>query len=217
MARLEGKTAFVTAAAAGIGRASAIAFANEGARVIAADIDEGGLDRLKGDCDGIETIELDVMNRTSIQDCASIFSTADILMNVAGWVASGSILECSKEDWDRSMAINVTSMYETCRAFLPAMLTRKSGSIINVSSVVSSVSASAATPFVPGPSTHHRCMTGSPPPVTSKKAMADFKARQPMRRLGTPNELANLAIYLASDESGFTTGTTNMIDGGWST
>lgn len=246
MARLEGKTAFVTAAAAGIGRASILAFAAEGARVIAADIDQDGLARLEADADGIETLVLDVTDQAAIQSAAAAYPATDVLMNVAGWVANGSILECTRDDWDRSLAINVTSMYETCRAFLPAMLDRGAGSIVNISSVVSSekgapnrfaygaskagvigLTKSIAADFVgrgircnaicPGtvdsPSLHDRlAATGD-----FDKAMTAFKARQPMGRLGTPEEVASLAVYLASDESGFTTGSVNMIDGGWST
>lgn len=246
MNRLQGKTAFVTTAAAGIGRACAEALVREGANVIASDIDDKGIAELSEQFDLVHAHKMDVTNPETIFSAAEAFPDVDILINVAGWVANGSILECDRADWDRSILINLTSMYETCRAFLPSMLDSNTGSIVNISSVVSSVKG-APNRFAYGSSKAGvigltksiaadfvgkgvRCNAICPGTVDSPSlrvrlketgdfdaAIASFKARQPMGRLGTPEEVASLSVYLSSDESSFTTGTVNMIDGGWST
>jgi 2-keto-3-deoxy-L-fuconate dehydrogenase len=243
--RLAGRTALVTAAGQGIGRASAEAFARERARVIATDRDAALLASL----DGCETHVLDVTDGPGIIAFAAAIGAIDVLFNCAGVVANGTILECSEEDWDRSVDLNAKGMYRVIRAFLPGMLERGRGSIINMSSVASSVTGvpsrfaygaskaavigmtkSIAKDFVargircnaicPGtvesPSLHARIRaqataTGTPEP----EVLAAFRARQPMGRLGRAEEIAALAVYLASDESAFTTGAVHVIDGGW--
>lgn len=242
MARLDGKTAFVTAAARGIGRATAQAFALEGAMVIATDIDGAALETLQGD--GIETHVLDVRDRSAITGLVKDKSP-DILFNGVGFVHHGTVLECSPEEWHFSWDVNVTSMYSMISAVLPGMLERGSGSIINMSSVASSIKGapnrfaygttkaavigltkSVAADFVtqgircnaicPGtvdtPSLADRINAFEDP----ESARAAFIQRQPMGRLGTAEEVAMLAVYLASDESSFTTGSISLIDGGWS-
>jgi len=242
---LEGKKAFVTAAAQGIGRETARAFANEGASVLATDINGEGLESLSAEAQNIEIACLDV---TRPDDIAAVFRDRpafDVVFNCAGYVATGSILECARDDWARSFAINVDSMYEICRACLPGMLENGGGSIINVSSVASSIKGvpnrfaygatkaavigltkAIAADFV---RQAIRCNAICPGTVQSpslderlaatgnyEQARADFVARQPMGRLGDPREIAALAVYLASDVAGFTTGQTHVIDGGWS-
>lgn len=242
---LEGKKAFVTAAAQGIGRETARAFASEGASVLATDINGEGLESLSADRQNMEIACLDV---TRPDDIAAVFRDRpafDVVFNCAGYVATGSILECGRDDWARSFTINVDSMYEICRACLPGMLENGGGSIINVSSVASSIKGvpnrfaygatkaavigltkAIAADFV---RQAIRCNAICPGTVQSpslderlaatgnyEQARADFIARQPMGRLGDPTEIAALAVYLASDVSGFTTGQTHVIDGGWS-
>jgi 2-keto-3-deoxy-L-fuconate dehydrogenase len=243
--RLSGKSALVTAAAQGIGRASATAFAREGAHVIATDIDTARLGALE-DCD---LRRLDVTDPAAIAALAESVGPIDILFNCAGVVFNGSILECSDQEWDTSLSLNVTAMYHTIRAFLPGMLRRGRGSIVNMSSVASSVAGvpnrfaysaskaavigltrSVAVDFVargircnaicPGtvdsPSLRDRIRAqATANGRTEDDVRASFMARQPMGRLGTPEEIAMLAVYLASDESAFTTGTISVIDGGW--
>ena len=244
MDRLKGKTAFLTAAAAGIGRATALACAREAASVVATDIDAAGLDALKKEQPQIETAVLDVLNA---EHCASIpkrWPRIDVLLNVAGYVHNGTILDCSPEDWVRSFDINVHSMYRIIRAVLPGMLERQSGSIINMSSIASSIKGvpnravygatkaavigltkAVAADFV---RKGIRCNAICPGTVETpslqgrmaatgdlEAARRAFIARQPMPRLGKPEEIAALAVYLGSDESAFTTGTTHIIDGGW--
>ena len=244
MGRLAGKTAFLTAAAAGIGRATALAYAREGAAVIAADIDAAGLESLKKEQGQIETAQLDVLNA---EHCASIsqrWPRIDVLLNIVGYVHNGTILDCSPEEWSRSFDINVHSMYRVIRAVLPGMLERCNGSIVNMSSIASSIKgvpnravygatkaavigltkAVAAdhvrkgvrcNAICPGtvetPSLHGR-MAATGDLEAARKA---FIARQPMQRLGKPEEIAALAVYLGSDESAFTTGQTHIVDGGW--
>ena len=246
MPRLAGKTAFLTAAAAGIGRATALAYAREGARVIATDVDEAGLASLKQENAQIETARLDVLDA---RQCAAIpdrWPEIAVLLNVAGYVHHGTVLECSPEDWARSFDLNVDSMYRTIRSVLPRMIERGGGSIVNISSVASSIKGipnrcvygttkaavigltkSVAADFVgkgircnaicPGtidsPSLAGR-MAASGDLEAARKA---FMARQPMQRLGKPDEVAALAVYLGSDESAFTTGALHIIDGGWTT
>jgi len=234
--RLKGKTALITAAAQCIGAATAIAFANEGARVIATDVNSEKLAEL----DKI----LDVTDEKAITELATHLGPIDILFNCAGFVHHGSILDCTDEDWDFSLKLNLQSMYLMIRGFLPGMMI-KGGSIINMSSVASSVKGvenrcaygvtkaavigltkSVAADFIgqkircnaicPGtvgtPSWHDR-VANSPDP---EKAQRDFLARQPTGRVGSANEIAALAVYLASDEAAFTTGAIHIIDGGWS-
>ncbi|MBL8554958.1 MAG: SDR family oxidoreductase [Phenylobacterium sp.] len=238
--RLSGKRAFVTAAGAGIGRATALAFAREGAHVVASDIDEAALATL----DGVTAERLDVTDPDAVIAAAARWPDREILFNAAGWVPNGSVLETSDADWARALDLNVTSMVRTIRAFLPGMLARGAGSIVNVSSVASSIKAapnrfaySATKAAVIGitkavsadfVTQGIRCNAICPgtvdtPSLTERlKATGDeaaariaFIARQPMGRLGTADEIAHLAVYLASDEAAFTTGQAHVIDGGW--
>lgn len=239
--RLCGKTALVTAAGQGIGRKTAELFASEGAIVWASDINEAALAGL----DGCRPLRLDVCDARAVREVRGRTGPVDILVNCAGYVANGTVLECSEEDWERSIDINVTSMYRLIRTYLLDMLTGKCGSIINISSVVGApkgvpnrfvygttkaaivgLTKSIAADFVmhgircnaicPGtvdtPSLHERLRASG----DYQRALGAFKARQPMGRLGKPEEIAALALYLASDESAFTTGQCHIIDGGWS-
>jgi len=242
--RLKDKIALVTAAAAGIGRATALAFAREGAHVIAVDINEDGLAALRDIQPTIETERLDVTDAAAIDRLRAQVSRLHVLVNAAGIVHNGSILECTESDWSAAVVLNLTSMVRIVRAWLPAMLALGGGSIVNVASVASSVrgvpsrfaysttkagviglTKSIAADFVtkgircnaicPGtidtPSLAQRLQaTGD-----EAKARAAFTARQPMGRLGTAEEVAALAVYLASEESAFTTGAIHVIDGGW--
>lgn len=240
--RLVGKTALVTAAGQGIGRETAELFAREGAVVWASDVNEAALKSIEG----CRPLTLDVANAEAIREAARSTGPVDVLFNCAGYVANGTVLECTEEDWNRSFELNVTSMYRLVRAYLPDMLVRKRGSIINVSSVVGAqkgapnrfvygttkaavvgLTKSIAADFVtrgircnaicPGtvdtPSLHARLRASG----DYENALVAFKARQPMGRLGTAAEIAALALYLASDESAFTTGQCHIVDGGWST
>jgi 2-dehydro-3-deoxy-L-fuconate 4-dehydrogenase len=242
--RLAGKTAFVTAAAAGIGRATALAYAREGAAVIATDVDAAGLDALKKEQPQIETARVDVLDPAQCEAIGARWPKIDILLNIAGYVHHGTILECSPEDWARSFDLNVNAMYRTIRSVLPRMIERGAGSIVNVSSIASSIKGipnrcvygaskaavigltkSVAVDFV---TKGIRCNAICPGTVDSpslagrmaatgdlEAARKAFIARQPMQRLGKPEEVAALAVYLGSDESAFTTGGTHIIDGGW--
>lgn len=241
MKRLEGKTALITAAAQGIGRASAELFAAEGARVIATDINIDGLN----DLHGCEVHRLDVLKTDEINSLFEKIDPVDILFNCAGYVHSGTILDCDEKDWNFSFDLNVTSMYRMIRAVLPGMISKGGGSIINMSSVASSIKGApnrfaygmtkaavigltkgVAADFV---TQGVRCNAICPGTVQTPSleqrmqatgdydtAYKNFVARQPMGRLGTAREMAELALYLASDASSFTTGTINIIDGGWS-
>ena len=240
MGRLSGKTALVTAAAQGIGKASAELFAREGARVIATDVNEALLTQVEG----CETRRLDVLDPEAIKALGAELGAIDVLFNCAGFVHSGTILDCDEQAWAFSNDLNVNAMYRMIRAFLPAMLEAGAGSIVNMASVASSIKGvpnrfaygatkaavigltkAVAADFVgqgvrcnaicPGtvetPSLNQRLAdTGD-----YEAARAAFTARQPMGRLGQPEELAQLALYLASDESSFTTGQIHIIDGGW--
>jgi 2-keto-3-deoxy-L-fuconate dehydrogenase len=242
--RLEGKRALITAAAAGIGRACAIAFAREGASVIATDVDEIGLAVLPEY--GIAEIELlDVRDTAAVNAMASLTGASgsiDILLNAAGFVHHGTVLECSEADWDLSFDLNVKSMHRMLTAFLPVMLARGHGSIINIASSVAAAKAapnryvyaatkgavvaltrSVALDFV---ARGIRCNCICPGTIETPSlegriaalggnAREMFVARQPMGRLGTADEVAALAIYLAGDESAFTTGAAYVIDGGF--
>ena len=242
--RLSGKTASLTAAAEGTGKATALAFAAAGCQVWATDISQEGLDRLKSECPEIQTRAVDVRNEAAIRSVVSEAGGIDLLFNCAGYVHHGTILDCSDEDWDFSFDVNVKSMYRTCRAVLPAMLEAGKGNIINVSSAVSSIKG-APNRFVYGTTKAAiigltkaiaadfirrgiRCNAICPGTVDSpslakriaaqgnpEKTRAEFIARQPMGRLGRPQEIAALAVYLASEESAFTTGQVHIIDGGF--
>ena len=243
MERLSGKRVLITAAGQGIGRATAELFAAQGAQVIATDINEAslkGLDAMRG----VTALKLDVTNGSAVAAVVADIGPLDVLFNCAGYVAGGTILECDEKDWDFSFDLNVKAMYRLIRLTLPAMLEKGGGSIINMSSVASSLKGvpnrfvycaskaavigmtkAIAADFVtqgvrcnaicPGtvdsPSLHDRLRaTGD-----YEKALSDFVARQPMGRLGTATEIAELALYLGSDASSFTTGQTHAIDGGW--
>jgi len=240
--RLKGKTAFVTAAGAGIGQATARAFAAEGAKVIATDINADALAPLADQ--GIITAVLDVTDAAAVAGAARSAGAVDILFNCAGFVHAGSILDCDEEAFGFSMNLNVWGLYRMTRAFLPAMLDNGGGSIVNMSSAVSSIIA-APNRFVYGATKAAvigitksvaadyitqgiRCNAICPATVESPSlqdrmratgdydaARADFVARQPMGRIGKPEEIAALAVYLASDEAGFVTGQAITIDGGW--
>lgn len=244
--RLHGKHALVTAAGAGIGRATALAFAEAGATVLATDIDPKSLASLELSHPSIHTQLLDVTDAAAIQSLAGIAGRVDVLFNCAGYVHAGTILDTDEASWRRSFAINVDSMYHLCRALLPGMIERGVGSIINMSSVASSIKGvpnrfaygatkaavigltrAIAADYV---SAGIRCNAICPGTVKTpslgervralggdeEAAWQGFTSRQPMGRLGTPEEIAALALYLASDESSFTTGTIHVVDGGWS-
>jgi 2-keto-3-deoxy-L-fuconate dehydrogenase len=243
--RLAGKTALVTAAAQGIGRATAEAFAREGAHVIAADINDVALAELQN----VQPLELDVTQPDMIAECAARIGAIDVLFNCAGFVHAGSIKNCTEEDWDFGVTLNVRSMFRMIKAFMPAMVDRGGGSIINIASVAGGVKAvpnrflysvtkaavvgltkSVAVDFIrqgircnaicPGtvesPSLEQRVAAQARSEGKSESDVREaFIARQPMGRLGKPAEIAALAVYLASDESAFTTGQVHIIDGGW--
>lgn len=249
--RLAGKTAFCTAAGAGIGRATALAFAREGATVIATDLDPKLLAALAADADGLAltTQVLDVLDPAAIQAAAAQHAGVDVLFNCAGFVHHGSVLDCTEDEWSFAFDLNVRSMYRTIKAFAPGMLARGRGSIINMASGASSIKGapnrfvygttkaavigltkSVAADFIakgvrcnaicPGtiesPSLRDRIAAlAKSTNQTVEQAEAMFVARQPMGRLGKAEEIAALAVYLASDESGFTSGATHVIDGGW--
>lgn len=241
MGRLEGKTCLVTAAGQGIGRASALAMAAEGARVIATDVNAAALCTL----DGMETRLLDVRDPDAIAAAVADIGAPDVLFNCVGFVANGTILECDEDQWAFSLDLNVTSLYRMIRGFLPAMIDNGGGSIINMSSVVSSIIAApdrfaygttkaaviGLTKAVAADFIHQgiRCNAICPATVDSPSledrlqatgdyaaARAAFIARQPIGRIGTPEEVAALVVYLASEDSAYTTGTAQIIDGGWS-
>lgn len=251
MGRLEGRRAFLTAAGKGIGRATAEAFAREGAEVIATDIDRGSLEGLAG----VARLEaLDVRDTAAVDALAASVGEIDVLFNCAGFVHHGTVLDCSETDWDFSFDVNVKSMHRTIRAFLPGMLERvarrgKSSSIVNVASGASSIRG-IANRYVYGATKAAvigltkavaadfikrgvRCNAIAPGTVLSpslegrvatlakgtgeneEKVWDDFIQRQPMGRLGTADEMAAVAVYLAGDESAFTTGTVMQADGGF--
>ncbi|HWT51690.1 MAG TPA: SDR family oxidoreductase [Caulobacter sp.] len=240
MGRLAGKTALVTAAAQGIGRASAELFAREGARVIATDLNE----ELLAKVEGCEARRLDVLDLGAINALAAELGAIDVLFNCAGYVHAGTILDCDEKAWAFSNDINVTAQYRTIRAFLPAMLAAGKGSIVNMASVASSIKGvpnrfaygatkaavigltkAVAADFVGQGVRCNAICPGTVDTPSLNQRLADtgdyeaahkaFTARQPMGRLGKPEELAQLALYLASDESAFTTGQIHIIDGGW--
>lgn len=243
MDRLKDKICVVTAAGQGIGRASALAMFEEGAHVVATDINAEALEELKGH--GLETALLDVRDGAAITAFRDRVGGADVLFNCAGFVEHGTILDCDEAKWAFSFDLNVTAMYRMIRAFLPGMIAKGSGSIINMASVAGSVVAvpnrfvygaskaavigmtkSVAADFV---TMGVRCNCICPGTVESPsldarmRAQGDYEAarkafvaRQPIGRLGRPEEIAALVVYLASDESAYTTGGAHVIDGGWS-
>ena len=242
--RLKNKKTLITAAGQGIGRSTVLAFVCEGAQVLATDIDPDSLAILKEECPQIKSRLLDVTKPEAIQQLAEETGAIDVLFNCAGFVHHGTLLDCEESDWDFSFDLNVRSMYRMIRAFLPAMLESGGGSIVNMSSVASSVKG-LPNRFVYGASKAAvvgltksvamdfikqgiRCNAICPGTVESpslqerikaqggnyEDVMAAFVARQPIGRIGTPEEIAALAVYLASDESAYTTGVAWSIDGG---
>jgi 2-keto-3-deoxy-L-fuconate dehydrogenase len=242
--RLRGTTALLTAAGQGIGRATALAFAEEGAVVWATDVNQSALKTLVDESPQIRTRILDARDARSIQSLVEEIGQIDVLFNCAGYVHHGTILDCTEEEWNLSIDLNLKSMYYSCRAVLPVMLASGHGSIINISSGASSVKG-APNRFVYGTTKAGvigltksiaidfirrgiRCNAICPGTVDSPSleqrmraqgdfaaARSEFIARQPMGRLGKPEEIAAFAVYLASDESAFTTGQIHVIDGGW--
>ncbi|RCW78855.1 SDR family oxidoreductase [Phyllobacterium bourgognense] len=242
--RLEGKTAVVTAAGQGMGRAAVLALSREGAKVIATDLDQAKLDTFN-DITGISIRRLDVLDPAAITAFAAEIVAPDILFNCAGFVHHGAILDCDEDAFDFSVSLNIRAMYRMIRAFLPGMIDRGGGSIINMASVASTIIAapnrfiygttkaavigltkSVALDYVgkgiranaicPGtvdsPSLHDRMRALG----DYEAARSAFIARQPMGRLGTAEEVAELVVFLASADSAFMTGNAIVVDGGWS-
>jgi 2-keto-3-deoxy-L-fuconate dehydrogenase len=247
--RLAGKTAFLTAAGQGIGRAVALAFTREGADVIATDVNAALLESLRAEA-GCRVRVLDVLDAAAITAAAQAVGPVDVLFNGAGFVHEGTVLDCTEDQWAFAMDLNVRSQFRLIKAFLPGMLARGRGSIINMASVAGSLKG-APNRFVYGttkaavigltkavaadtvargvrcnaicpgtvesPSLRDRITAGAAGQgKTVAEVEAAYVARQPMGRLGRADEIAALAVYLASDESAFTTGTAQVIDGGWS-
>jgi len=243
--RLQNKNIVVTAAGQGIGRATAIAYYEEGAKVTATDLNEKTLERLNKEYPDIKVEKLDSTNKKAVESFSNSLDKVDVLFNAVGFVHHGTILDCDEKDWDFSFNVNIKSMYFMTKFIIPKMIKQNKGSIINISSIVSSLKGlpnrfvygttkaaiigftkSIASDFLknnircnaiaPGtihtPSWEDRVKSAKDP----AKAKKDFIARQPMGRLGKPEEIASLAIYLASDESEFVTGITHSIDGGMS-
>jgi len=239
--RLAGKVVVVTAAGQGIGQAIARACADEGAQVWATDINEAALEALARDLSAVTTRVVDVRSTSAVAELAGEAGDVHALVNCAGFVQNGTLLDCTEAEWDFSFDLNVKSMYRTCSAFLPGMLARGAGSIVNVSSVASSIKGVAyrcvygatkaavigltkgvAADFVARGIRANAICPGTihTPSLEERMGVVDevraaFVARQPMGRLGRPEEVAALAVYLVSDESSFTTGQTHIVDGGW--
>jgi 2-keto-3-deoxy-L-fuconate dehydrogenase len=240
--RLSGKTAFITAAAQGMGQAAALAFAREGAKVWATDINGQQVKALEGK-EGIRARQLDVTDEAAIARMAQEAGDVEVLFNCAGIVHNGSIVDASAKDWDQAFAVNVKSMFLVSRAFLPGMLKRQKGSIINMASVASSIkglpnrcvygaSKAAVIGLTKSIAADYvgkgiRCNAISPGTVDTPslqgrinafadpvQARKDFVARQPMGRLGTVDDIMGILVFLASDESLFATGNAYSIDGG---
>jgi len=244
--RLAGKIAVVTAAGQGIGRATAHAFAEQGAKVFAVDINQAALAKLSNENPKITTCMIDVTDADAIDKLGEQVGQIDILFNCAGYVHHGSILECDESAWDFSFNLNVKSMYQMIKAFLPKMVANQNGNIINIGSVASSIKGvanrcayattkaavigltkSIAADYI---NQGIRCNVICPGTVQTpslderisnqggdvNEVRKTFIARQPIGRLGTPDEIAALAVYLASDEAAYTTGAVHIIDGGWS-
>lgn len=242
---LAGKTALVTAAANGIGRASAEALAARGAAVVATDIDGAAVEALAAQVDGISAQRLDVLDADAVTSLITSLTPLQILVNCAGWVHDGTILDCDDDAWDRSFDLNAKALFRVTKAALPGMLEQGNGSIVNIASIVSSEKG-APRRFAYGASKAAiigmtkaiaadyvtagiRCNAICPGTVQSPsledrlkatgdfdKALAAFKDRQPMGRLGKPEEIAEMVCYLAGDLSAFTTGQAFAVDGGWS-
>ena len=243
--RLEGKRCLVTAAGAGIGRATALAVARGGANVLATDIDAATLQSLAAENNAIRVATLDVTHAAEIASLIEQNPVIDVLFNCAGYVHAGTILDADEDAWRRSFTINVDSMFHLCKAVLPGMLERGRGSIVNMASVASSVKgvpnrfaygatkaavigltkAIAADYVARGVRCNAICPGTVKTPSLEQRVAAlggdrdvvwkSFTDRQPMGRLGAPDEIAALAVYLASDEASFTTGAIHVIDGGW--
>ena len=242
MGRLTGKVALVTAAGQGIGRASALAMAREGARVIATDVNAAALESLVAE--GIETRILNVRDPAAIAAAVAEVGPVNVLFNCAGFVAAGSILDCDEDQWAFSLDLNMTAMYRMCRAFLPGMLEDGGGSIINMASAVGSLIAAPnrfvygatkagvigitkaiAADFITRGIRANAICPGTVESPSLEQRLRDtgdyeaakeaFIARQPIGRIGKAEEIAALVVYLASDESSYTTGVAHPIDGGW--
>jgi len=245
MNRLKGKTVFATAAGQGIGRASALAFHAEGAWVIATDINAGLLEKLASEAPGIQTATLDVRDTTAVMAAAKSSGPINVLFNCAGYVHTGTAIDTDEASWDLSFDLNVKSLWRALHAFLPGMIANGGGSIVNVASAAGSIKGapkryaygatkaavigitkSVAVDFIkdgircnaicPGtvdtPSLNERIQTMPGGPAENRKM---FESRQPIGRFCAPEEVAHLAVYLASDESAFVTGGAHVIDGGW--
>jgi len=244
MGRLDGKRALVTAAGQGIGRATALMMAREGAAVIASDINAAALEALKVEAPGITTRILNVRSKADIEAAAAEIGTLDVLFNCAGFVAAGTILDCDEDQWAFSMDLNMTAMYRMCKNFLPAMIAGGGGSIVNMASVAGSVIAapnrfvygatkagvigltkSIAADFIGKGIRANAICPGTVESPSLDQRLRDtgdyegakkaFIARQPIGRIGKAEEIAALVTYLASDESSYTTGVAHVIDGGW--
>ena len=243
--RLKGKIAFITAAGQGMGRAAAVAFAAEGARVWATDINAKALDSL-ANTPNVTTRALDVTDGAAVARVAAEVGGVDVLFNCAGYVHHGTIVDCTEQEWDKSFDVNIKAMYRVTRAFLPGMLGKSKGSIINMASVVSSIrgvpnrlaygtTKAAVIGFTKAIAADYvkqglRCNAVCPGTIDTPslqermnalpdpaQARKDFVARQPMGRLGTTDDIAPLLVYLASDESSFATGVAFTVDGGMTT
>jgi 2-dehydro-3-deoxy-L-fuconate 4-dehydrogenase len=245
MQKLLNKNVVVTAAAAGIGRATCELFQQQGATIWATDIDKEGLKKLGAQYPSIKTMVVDVTDDKDIQSLKKEISNPDVLFNCAGFVHNGNILDCKQDDWDFSFKLNVESCYKMIKAFLPSMLANGGGSIVNMSSIASSLKGApnrfvyAATKAAVIGLTKSvaidyvkqgiRCNAVCPGTIDSPslqdrlnafddpvQARQDFEARQPIGRIGRVDEVAKLVLFLASDDSSYCTGSTYAVDGGWS-